>query len=140
MEQKEKMLETVHAKVLELKQLCNTKDLPTSLQVWVVIQIHEHVLYSSWRECMVVWLYLYSQIHWQVMEADLQKKINNVQELCAQAQNNLSDFCSQKKQLEDFLSQMTEWLKTLEGSLQDTASGSPPEEICRVKVQMSNQI
>lgn len=69
------------------------------------------------------------------MEADLQKKINNVQELSAQAQNNLSEFCSQKKQLEDFLSQMTEWLKTVESSLLDTASASPPEEICRVKVQ-----
>lgn len=71
----------------------------------------------------------------QVIEADLQKKINNVQELCAQAKNNLSDFCSQKKQLEDFLSKMTEWLETMEGSLLDTASGSPPEEIGRVKVQ-----
>lgn len=72
------------------------------------------------------------------MEADLQKKINNVQELCAQAKNNLSDFCNQKKQLEDFLSQMTEWLMTVEGSLLDTTSGSPPEEICRVKVQKKN--
>lgn len=69
------------------------------------------------------------------METDLQKKINNVQELCAQATSNLSDFCSQKKQLEDFLSQMTEWLKTVEGSLLDKTSGSPPEEICRVKVR-----
>lgn len=69
------------------------------------------------------------------MEADLQKKINNVQEFCTQVKNNLSDFCSQKKQLEGFLSQMTEWLKTVEGSLLDTASGSPPVEICRVKVQ-----
>lgn len=68
------------------------------------------------------------------MEADLQKKINNVQELCAQVKNNLSDFCSQKKQLEDFLFKMTEWLKTVESSLLEATSGSPPEEICRVKV------
>lgn len=31
--QKKKMLDTIQAKVLELKQLCNTKDIPTSLQV-----------------------------------------------------------------------------------------------------------
>ncbi|TSO25166.1 Nesprin-1 [Bagarius yarrelli] len=100
LEQKQKMLDTIQAKVLELKQLCNTKDTPTLLQV---------------------------------LEADLQKKINNVQELCAQAKNNLSEFCSQKKQLKDFLSQMTEWLKGVESSLLDAASGSPPEEICKVK-------
>lgn len=39
--QKEKALDTIQAKVLELKQLCNTKDMPTSLQVWFVIQVHE---------------------------------------------------------------------------------------------------
>lgn len=38
-EQKEKLLDTIQAKVLELKQLCNTKDTPTSLQVWLV---HEY--------------------------------------------------------------------------------------------------
>lgn len=42
-EQKEKMLDTIQAKMLELKQLCNTNDIPTSLQVGFVIQVHEHL-------------------------------------------------------------------------------------------------
>ncbi|KTG33640.1 hypothetical protein cypCar_00001470, partial [Cyprinus carpio] len=56
----------------------------------------------------------------QVMETDLRRKISNIEELCDQAKGNLQDFCSQKKQLEDFLSQMSEWLKNVERSLVDS--------------------
>lgn len=35
-EQKEEMLDTIQAKMLDLKQLCSTKDIPASLQVWLV--------------------------------------------------------------------------------------------------------
>lgn len=74
------------------------------------------------------------------MEADLRKKMNNVQELWAQAKTNLTDFCCQKKQLQDFISQMTEWLNKVECSLLDTTGGSHPEEISRVKVQQISHI
>ncbi|XP_056332552.1 nesprin-1-like isoform X5 [Danio aesculapii] len=69
----------------------------------------------------------------QVMETDLRRKLNSIEELCDQAKNNLQDFCSQKKQLEDFLSQMSEWLMSVERSLVDSPCGTAPEEICRVK-------
>uniref|UniRef100_A0A672NJW8 Nesprin-1-like n=1 Tax=Sinocyclocheilus grahami TaxID=75366 RepID=A0A672NJW8_SINGR len=75
----------------------------------------------------------------QVMETDLRRKISNIEELCDQAKGNLQDFCSQKKQLEDFLSQMSEWLKNVERSLVDSPCGTAPEEICRVKVQKNQQ-
>lgn len=69
------------------------------------------------------------------METDLRRKISNIEEFCDQARNNLQDFCSQKKQLVDFLSQMSEWLKNVERSLLDSPCESAPEEICRVKVK-----
>ncbi len=68
------------------------------------------------------------------METDIRRKISSVEELCDQAKSNLQDFCSQKKQLQDFLSQMSEWLKNVERSLVDSPCGTAPEEICRVKV------
>lgn len=43
MKEKEKALDIIQAKELELKQLCSTKDIPSSLQVWFVIQVHEHL-------------------------------------------------------------------------------------------------
>ncbi|KAG1946578.1 nesprin-1 [Pimephales promelas] len=69
----------------------------------------------------------------QVMETDLRRKISSIEELCDQAKSNLQDFCSQKKQLEDFLTQMSEWLMDVERSLVDSPCGTAPEEICRVK-------
>lgn len=68
------------------------------------------------------------------METDIRRKLSSVEELCDQAKSNLQDFCSQKKQLEDFLSQMSDWLKNVERSLVDSPCGTAPEEICRVKV------
>ncbi|RXN33841.1 nesprin-1 isoform X3 [Labeo rohita] len=69
----------------------------------------------------------------QVMETDLRRKISNIEELCNQSKSNLQDFCSQKKQLEDFLTQMSEWLQNVERSLVESPCGTAPEEICRVK-------
>ena len=70
----------------------------------------------------------------QVLEAELRKKTNHVRTLCEQARSNLRDFCTQKKQLEDFISQMSEWLQTVENSVQASPSRGDPEEISRVKV------
>ncbi|XP_073726049.1 nesprin-1 isoform X5 [Misgurnus anguillicaudatus] len=97
---KEKKINTLQEKVLELKELAGAQEIPAKLQV---------------------------------METDLRRKISNTEELCDQAKNNLQDFCSQKKQLVDFLSQMTEWLKNVERSLLDSPCETAPEEICRVK-------
>ncbi|KAJ8275253.1 hypothetical protein COCON_G00098780 [Conger conger] len=69
----------------------------------------------------------------QVMEADLRKRIGQAQEISEQARSTLRDFSSQKQQLEDFISQMTEWLQNVEDSLAAPPHGSDPEHICRVK-------
>lgn len=68
------------------------------------------------------------------MEADLRKRIGQAQEISEQARSTLRDFSSQKQQLEDFISQMTEWLRNVEDSLSAPPQGSNPEHICRVKV------
>lgn len=54
--------------------------------------------------------------------------------MCEQARGNLKDFSSQKKQLEDYISQMSDWLKSMEESLISTTTGSDPEDIYSVKV------
>ncbi|XP_052352542.1 nesprin-1-like isoform X4 [Oncorhynchus keta] len=69
----------------------------------------------------------------QVLEADLRKKLSQVQKLCEQARGNLRDFSSQRKQLEDYITQMSDWLKSLEQSLTSSPIGSDLEDICRVK-------
>lgn len=73
----------------------------------------------------------------QVLENDLRKKISSVQKLHEQARGNLMDFSFQKKQLEDYISQMSAWLKSMEESLVSSPAGSDPEGICRVKVSPS---
>lgn len=70
----------------------------------------------------------------QVLENDLRKKISTVQKLHEQAKGNLIDFSSQRKQLEDYISQMSDWLKSMEDTLVSSPTGSDPEDICRVKV------
>ncbi|KAF1374585.1 hypothetical protein PFLUV_G00230620 [Perca fluviatilis] len=69
----------------------------------------------------------------QVLENDLRKKISTVQKLHEQARGNLMDFTSQRRQLEDYISQMSAWLKSMEESLVSSPTGSDPEDICRVK-------
>lgn len=72
----------------------------------------------------------------QVLENDLRKKISAVQKLHEQARGYLTDFTFQRKQLEDYISQMSAWLKSMEDSLDSSPAGSDPEEICRVKVHV----
>uniref|UniRef100_A0AAV2JAL2 Calponin-homology (CH) domain-containing protein n=1 Tax=Knipowitschia caucasica TaxID=637954 RepID=A0AAV2JAL2_KNICA len=69
----------------------------------------------------------------QTLENDLQKKIAAVQKLFEQAKGNLIDFSSQRKQLEDYISQMSAWLTSMEEALVSSPTGSDPEDICRVK-------
>ncbi|KAJ0008744.1 hypothetical protein NQD34_016159 [Periophthalmus magnuspinnatus] len=69
----------------------------------------------------------------QVLENDLRKKMNSVQKLHEQAKGNLIDFSSQRKQLEDYISQMSAWLKSMQDTLVSSPTGSDPEDIGRVK-------
>lgn len=69
-----------------------------------------------------------------MLENDLRKKMSTVQKLHEQARGYLADFTFQRKQLEDYISQMSAWLKSMEDSLDCSPAGSDPEEICRVKV------
>ncbi|XP_029114386.1 nesprin-1 isoform X5 [Scleropages formosus] len=69
----------------------------------------------------------------QVMEADLSKKISRAREVSEQAKNTLSDFSFQKQQLDNFINQMSGWLKDMEQSLLVSQRGSNPEDISKVK-------
>ncbi|XP_033933581.1 nesprin-1-like [Pseudochaenichthys georgianus] len=69
----------------------------------------------------------------QVLQTDLRKKLLGVQKLQDQASANLQDFLSQRKQLQDYITQMFLWLKGMEDPLMSSPSGSAPEDICRVK-------
>ncbi|XP_061651777.1 nesprin-1 isoform X12 [Phyllopteryx taeniolatus] len=69
----------------------------------------------------------------QLLENDLRKKMDAVTKLHGQARGNLLDFSSQKKLLEDYIAQMSAWLKSMEDSLVSSPAGSDPEDICRVK-------
>uniref|UniRef100_A0A8C7KDH8 Spectrin repeat containing, nuclear envelope 1b n=1 Tax=Oncorhynchus kisutch TaxID=8019 RepID=A0A8C7KDH8_ONCKI len=73
----------------------------------------------------------YSVCLFQVLEADLRKKLSQVQKLYEQAKGNLRDFSSQRKQLEDYITQMSDWLKSIEQSLMSSPIGSDLEDICR---------
>lgn len=76
----------------------------------------------------------YAYLFLQVLDNELRKKIGTVQKLYEQAKGNLIDFSSQRKQLEEYISQMSAWLKSMEDTLVSSPTGSDPEDICRVKV------
>lgn len=71
----------------------------------------------------------------QILQNDLCKKISTVHKLHDQVKANLMDFTFQRKQLEDYITQMSAWLKSMEDSLVSSPTGSDPEDICKVKVQ-----
>lgn len=74
----------------------------------------------------------------QILQDDLCKKMSTVHKLHDQVKANLTDFTFQRKQLEDYITQMSAWLKSMEDSLVSSPTGSDPEDICKVKVQSVN--
>lgn len=73
----------------------------------------------------------------QVLESDLRKKMAHVQEVYNQAKHTLTYFSFQKQRLEDLMSQMTERLEAVEGSLSDLTEATSLEDIGTVKVCIS---
>ncbi|CAG13184.1 unnamed protein product, partial [Tetraodon nigroviridis] len=69
----------------------------------------------------------------QILQNDLSKKISTVRKLHEQVKANLTDFTFQRKQLEDYITQMSAWLRSMEESLVSSPTGSDPEDICKVK-------
>ncbi|MEQ2230442.1 hypothetical protein ILYODFUR_029349, partial [Ilyodon furcidens] len=72
-------------------------------------------------------------IQMQVLESDLKKKMFHAQETYNQAKNTLTYFDFQKQRLDDLMSQMTERLEAVEGSLSDLTEAGSLEDICTVK-------
>lgn len=58
----------------------------------------------------------------------------HAQEVYNQAKHTLTYFNFQKQRLEDLMSQMTERLEAVEGSLSDLTVATSLEDICTVKV------
>jgi len=58
----------------------------------------------------------------------------HAQEVYNQVKHTLTYFNFQKQRLDDLMSQMTERLETVEGSLSDLTEVTPLEDICTVKV------
>lgn len=147
MGEKEQKLQTLQSKVSELKKCSQSQETPAKLQVLMLIQISFVLFFYICTNrywpltvqvilfmCMCVTYKFVFFLH-QVLESDLRKKISTVQKLHEQARGNLMDFTSQRNQLEDYISQMSAWLKSMEDSLVSSPTGSDPEDICRVKVK-----
>ncbi len=70
----------------------------------------------------------------EVMAADLRKQISHAAEVYEQTKGMYKDFNSQKQQLQDLISQISEQLKTSEDSLSEFSSSSDPENFVKIKV------
>lgn len=73
-------------------------------------------------------------LFYQVLESDLRKKMAHAQEVYNHAKHTLTYFSFQKQRLEDLMTQMSERLKSVEGSLSDLTDAASPEDIATVKV------
>ncbi|XP_048062412.1 nesprin-1 isoform X1 [Megalobrama amblycephala] len=69
----------------------------------------------------------------QVMAADLRKQISHASEVYEQTRGMYKDFSSQRQQLQDLISQISEQLKTSEGSLSEFSTSSDPENFVKIK-------
>lgn len=130
MGEKEQRLEILQSRISELKKCSQNQETPAKLQVWTKDDcnfIFFNVLHGFTAFHVLFFCH-------QVLENDLRKKISTVQKLNEQARGNLMDFSYQRKQLEDYISQMSAWLKSMEDSFVSSPTGSDPDDICRVKV------
>lgn len=133
MSEKEQKLETLQSKVSEVKKCSQSQETPAKLQV-----INVFILLAL-NAFLYLCFILHSLIHpQQILQNDLCKKISTVHKLHDQVKANLTDFTFQRKQLEDYITQMSAWLKSMEDSLVSSPTGSDPEDICKVKVQSVN--
>ncbi|XP_016311636.1 nesprin-1-like isoform X6 [Sinocyclocheilus anshuiensis] len=69
----------------------------------------------------------------QVMAADLRKRISHAAEVYEQTKGMYKDFNSQRQQLLDLISQISEQLKTSEDSLSEFSTSSDPENFVKIK-------
>ncbi|XP_043075052.1 nesprin-1 isoform X1 [Puntigrus tetrazona] len=69
----------------------------------------------------------------QVMAADLRKQIFHAGEVYEQTKGMYKDFNSQRQQLQDLISQISEQLKTSEDSLSEFSSSSDPMNLVKIK-------
>lgn len=133
MSEKEQKLETLLSKVSEVKKFSQSQETPAKLQVIKVFILLALLAFSYL--CFILHSLMYPQ---QILQNDLCKKISTVHKLHDQVKTNLTDFTFQRKQLEDYITQMSAWLKSMEDSLVSSPTGSDPEDICKVKVQSVN--
>uniref|UniRef100_A0A8C1YUK6 Spectrin repeat containing, nuclear envelope 1a n=1 Tax=Cyprinus carpio TaxID=7962 RepID=A0A8C1YUK6_CYPCA len=70
----------------------------------------------------------------EVMAADLRKRISHAAEVYEQTKGMYKDFNSQRQQLLDLISQISELLKTSEDSLSEFSTSSDPENFVKIKV------
>lgn len=130
MGEKEQKLETLQSKVSEVKRFSQSQETPAKLQVLKIFILLVFEVFN-------IYIYIFHSLIYiqQILQNDLCKKISTVQKLHEQVRANLMDFSFQRKQLEDYITQMSAWLKSMEDSLVSSPTGSDPEDICKVKVQ-----
>jgi len=68
------------------------------------------------------------------MAADLRKQISHALEVYEQTRGMYKDFTSQRQQLQDLISQISEQLKTSEDSLSEFSTSLDPENFVKIKV------
>ncbi|RXN24277.1 nesprin-1-like protein [Labeo rohita] len=69
----------------------------------------------------------------EVMAADLRKQISHAAEVYEQTKGMYKDFNSQRQQLQDLISQISEQLKTSEDLLSEFSTSSDPENFVKIK-------
>ncbi|XP_067272909.1 nesprin-1 isoform X4 [Pseudorasbora parva] len=69
----------------------------------------------------------------QVMAADLRKQISHASEVYEHTRGMFKDFNSQRQQLQDLISQISEQLKNSEDSLSEFSTSSNPENFVKIK-------
>ncbi|XP_052391493.1 nesprin-1-like [Carassius gibelio] len=81
--------------------------------------------------------HIYTEL--QVMAADLRKRISHAAEVYDQTKDMYKDFISQRPQLLDLISQISEQLKTSADLLSEFSTSSDPENFVKVKLVERSQ-
>uniref|UniRef100_A0A8C2KL13 Spectrin repeat containing, nuclear envelope 1a n=1 Tax=Cyprinus carpio TaxID=7962 RepID=A0A8C2KL13_CYPCA len=83
---------------------------------------------------MAIGKYSTCSCSFEVMAADLRKRISHAAEVYEQTKGMYKDFNSQRQQLLELISQISEQLKTSEDSLSEFSTSSDPENFVKIKV------
>lgn len=128
-EEREQKLDALQDRVTKLKEQAKLQEPPIQIQVRTVQKRNTGGGCKSSGTMLLNVIVLK-----QVLESDMRKKMAHAQDVFNQAKHTLTYFSFQKQRLEDFMTQMSDRLEAIEGSLSDLTEATSPEDIGTVKV------